>query len=545
MKLRDEEGYGRVSMKVPTVILMASAAIFVVLAIVLAVNSKDKKKTDHVVTNRTEVEQEEAQAEAPGKKKLTADDLNFWDMYQDVDEKTVLEQTMGDDFKRKDELEQREAQMNQAKLDAEAEALKEAEENADPSTDGKHTLVKHPDGSTEWLVINTSLGLNNFEDTSFQSKNGILGYYLNGRNISKTGADISQYTNSVDWTRLKTEADYVMIRAGARGYDSGKLIPDTKFIEYVVGAVNAGMPFGVYFSSQAVTEAEATEEATFVMTQLAYAQSAIENGMNAVINNTSQTSDARNGITPEQAKNLPGYIDPSKYGTTTTTKDENGNTTTLEVDDKGNTTTAVKDRDGNVIKKTTVNTDPYGNVTTVVTDADGNQTVETVNKYDYLPKNDNTTTQNQTSDPGTGNSQTGVNNNTVSNSTGTNTTANASSGRFRVTYPVAVEMHLIPNAKSRIETLTNVQRTKVLKAFCDAIGKGGYNSMVSANKEFLLCRLELADLENNEIWVTNDGNLPDYPYSMSMWKYNTKSTLLKSLTGEYGVNVGFVDYSIR
>ena len=89
MKLREEDGYGRVSMKVPTVILMASAAIFVVLAIVLAVNSKDKKKNNHVVTTQTEVEQEEAQAESPDKKKLTADDLNFWDMYQDVDEKTA------------------------------------------------------------------------------------------------------------------------------------------------------------------------------------------------------------------------------------------------------------------------------------------------------------------------------------------------------------------------------------------------------------------------------------------------------------------------
>lgn len=532
MKLRDDDGYGRVSMKVPTVILMASAAIFVVLAIVLAVNSSGSKKKNPIQPiDQTSVEMEEAQT--PQEDKLTAGDLDFWGMYQDGDETTVLDQITPDSMKRKDELEKREEDMKQADIDAANEAERLAEENADPASDGKHTKVVHPDGSTEWLVINSSLGLNTYEDTSFQSKGGIIGYYSGGKKTSVTGADISQYTTSVDFARLKTEVDYVMIRAGARGYDTGKIIPDTKFVEYVVGAANAGIPFGVYFSSQAITEEEAAEEADFVMKELAYAQSVVENKTQVTSSDSTQTAQSTD---PAANKDVPGYVDPAKYGTTSSTTDQNGDVTTVQIDSKGNQTITIKDKNGILLRTTTVNTDPYGNVTTVVTDAEGNQTVETVNKYDYIASHQQNT------------------NNTAANSSDPDATqkqtqsAAASAGynsKFRVTYPIAIEMHLIPNAKSRIETLTNAQRTQVLNAFCTQAGKGGYNAMIQADKEFLLCRMNLGAVAGNGIWVSNEGNLPDYPYDMMMWKYNTKSTLLKSLTGEYGVDAGFVDYSIR
>lgn len=56
-----------------------------------------------------------------------------------------------------------------------------------------------------------------------------------------------------------------MIRVGYRSYGAdSKLYKDPKFDENVKGALNAGIKVGVYFYSQAITRAEANEEADFV-----------------------------------------------------------------------------------------------------------------------------------------------------------------------------------------------------------------------------------------------------------------------------------------
>ncbi|MCR4595682.1 MAG: hypothetical protein K5673_02755, partial [Lachnospiraceae bacterium] len=269
MKLQhDDDEYSGLSVRMPVIILGASLSIFFILALVLATNNSKKKPHAYTATAPLEESASQAQDGEPVDT-LRADDLNFWDMYQYGDETDVIDQPGGDNTSRKDILEQKESDMRKAEEEAAEAAAKAAAENADPATDGKHTMVTHIDGTTEWLPINSSLKLNTYENTQFQSQNGIMGYYVNGRRVTKTGVDISQYTTYIDWTALARQADYVMIRVGARGYDTGNIIADTKFIENVTQAAKAGIPFGVYFSSQAINETEAKEEATYVMTQLA------------------------------------------------------------------------------------------------------------------------------------------------------------------------------------------------------------------------------------------------------------------------------------
>lgn len=530
----------------PVIILGASLSIFFILALVLATNNSKKKP--HAYTAPAPVEDTSAQAqEGEAVDTLRADDLNFWDMYQYGDQPEVIDQIGTDNTSRKDELEQRESDMRKAEEEAAEAAAKAAAENADPATDGKHTMVTHIDGTTEWLPINSSLKLNTYEDTQFQSQNGIMGYYVNGRRVTKTGVDISQYTTSIDWTALSRQADYVMIRVGARGYDTGNIIADTKFIENVTQAAKAGIPFGVYFSSQAINETEAKEEATYVMTQLAAAQSAIAslglstaqtNNNTSTATNTGTTANQNTGtnttantttatvsqILQQKLKGMGLETDPTKYGTTTSVKDTAGNTTTTVVDSKGNTTVTVNDADGKQISKKTVNLDPYGNVTTVTTDADGTEHVVTEKVSEAAV----------VADP-----------NAANTTSTTATTVVTTNPQFKLAYPVAIEMHLITNDISRIEGIDKTARTSVLTAFCNMIETGGYNAMVAAGKEFLLCQVNLAPLSKYEIWMANEGNLPDYPYLMSMWKYNTRGKLITGLSGDYGVSVGFIDYAAR
>ena len=535
MKLHDDDYTGS-GVKLPTVILIASVAIFAVLAIVLAANSSGRRRTGTNTANQTVVSETETTTEEGDK--LTASDLDFWNMYKDdTGESDPDEQELS----RREELEQREQDMNREAREAEEAAAREAEQNADPSQDGKHTLITYSDGTTEWVAINSSFKLNTYEDTSFQASNGIIGYYVNGRKTTKTGVDISQYTTDITWSTLAGEADYVMIRIGARGYDTGKIIADTAFINNVVGAAKAGIPYGFYFSSQAVTEDEVKEEAAYVISQLTAAKAAVE-----ALNTTSETSGTQTQgsvTTNSTPSNLVRGV-PTVNGTVSSTATDNsGNTTTVYSDGtavtkytNGNIVTAYSDggmitnnADGSIVKK-----DNAGNTITI--DTEGNYTI--TNQAGVTTASGKTTLT-------TGNTTT-VNTQTTTNTGGNNTTpAAAGTYTFRPAYPVAVQLQLPANDTARIERITVSERSNLAKAFCDAISTGGYTPMVWGNKEMLLKKLNLAVLNSYDIWVSNEGELPDYPYLLTMWRYSSSGNLMRGLKGEYGVSVGFVDYTAR
>ena len=80
------------------------------------------------------------------------------------------------------------------------------------------------------------------------------------------GIDVARYQGEIDWQAAAAETDFVFIRLGYRGYGSdGSLNLDLNFAANMRGAMEAGLDVGVYFFSQAVNEAEALEEAEFVL----------------------------------------------------------------------------------------------------------------------------------------------------------------------------------------------------------------------------------------------------------------------------------------
>ena len=84
------------------------------------------------------------------------------------------------------------------------------------------------------------------------------------------GIDVSQFQKTIDWSKVKdTGLDYTMIRIGYRGYGTGKIVYDPKFVENITGASLHQIPVGIYFFTQAVSEQEAIEEANWVINALA------------------------------------------------------------------------------------------------------------------------------------------------------------------------------------------------------------------------------------------------------------------------------------
>lgn len=100
---------------------------------------------------------------------------------------------------------------------------------------------------------------------SLASKEPPAELYDFGKKVAQ-GIDVSEHNSKIDWQTVKSEneIDFAFIRVGYRGYGSGEICEDKYAVKNMKGAKKAGIPFGVYFYSQAITPEEARAEARFV-----------------------------------------------------------------------------------------------------------------------------------------------------------------------------------------------------------------------------------------------------------------------------------------
>lgn len=308
MKLNDDEYYeeehGSGSKMVYVyVALIMSVVILGVTALVFWAN-QSKSKSDGS-GYAAAVAQKEAQAAEANRKlaendsesviaesKLTSDQLDIWTLPDTGREKntssssknngTVTNQTTGetvadgsadpaDSAKTADELAQGKTSVyditekenvkddkdsSTEKTDADKEDDKDDEEEED------RIQVKHSDGTKEWVDISEDIARNKYDFSKLTYQKPLMNYYEDGKLVSTCGVDISANLGDVDFSKLKSAGcDFVMIKVGARGYSSGNIVMDADYEDNLKAAKKAGLDIGVYFCSQAVTKAEAREEA--------------------------------------------------------------------------------------------------------------------------------------------------------------------------------------------------------------------------------------------------------------------------------------------
>ncbi len=112
-----------------------------------------------------------------------------------------------------------------------------------------------------WLPISENLQKSQLDEQKFHKNNGILTYAG-----AALGIDVSEFQTVTDWNAVKNAGvEFVMVRVGRRGYESGLIVEDTAYRQHIEGAQKVGLDVGVYFFSQAVTTNEAREEARFVL----------------------------------------------------------------------------------------------------------------------------------------------------------------------------------------------------------------------------------------------------------------------------------------
>lgn len=229
--------------------VMGILFIVTVLGIVIAINAAKTKKPKTSVSSVStfdSVEETTATsfAQTFSDDNVTVSDLDFYEMYPKDD--SVASAMTSEEFE-------------------EEKAVSELDE----TNDGKHTKIVWQDGTEEWIAINPYLQKHDYDLTNLISRSGHMEYYDDGKVVSKFGIDVSQENDYIDYNKVaKAGADFVMIRVGARGYQTGNLTIDEYFTDNIKRANDAGLKVGVYFISQAVDEEEAEEEAELVLDEI-------------------------------------------------------------------------------------------------------------------------------------------------------------------------------------------------------------------------------------------------------------------------------------
>lgn len=259
MRLPDEQDERGMGTPVIYTIVAVSIFILIILAVVLVSNTRQGgaggARNRNIQASPSPTPEETVEF-AQGQEdietlyrehRLRSEDLDFWNMYQE-DESQLIE--------------------------AVPTASPSPEPTHEPTeeelaSDGKHVKVKYRDGTEEWLEIRKDIPLYTYDFTNIKISNGKMTYYQDGEPSSWLGVDLSKNNGDVDFNALKDAGvDFVMLRLGSRGYETGLVTLDEKFVNNITKAQSAGLEVGVYFFSQAVNEEEAAEEAEFVISNL-------------------------------------------------------------------------------------------------------------------------------------------------------------------------------------------------------------------------------------------------------------------------------------
>ena len=150
------------------------------------------------------------------------------------------------------------------------EVIAEEDEEPPKAKEGCY-IFQDKDGNSYEAQLLENVPPCEYDYTKLKDNEGLKSYKDPENGIcARVGLDISESEGEIDWQQVKEwGADFVIIRAGYRTYgEGGELVLDVGFEQNIQGAAEAGLDVGVYFFSQAISQAEAVEEAEFVLEQI-------------------------------------------------------------------------------------------------------------------------------------------------------------------------------------------------------------------------------------------------------------------------------------
>jgi GH25 family lysozyme M1 (1,4-beta-N-acetylmuramidase) len=161
-------------------------------------------------------------------------------------------------------------------------------------------IIYKEGGTTRYADIDPSLPRNGYnwnECLTWQDGRPI--YRAEDDSRALLGIDVSHHQKKINWKRVAADGiDFAMIRVGYRGAEQGTLQEDTSFRDNITSAAAVGVSVGAYFFSQATSEAEAVQEADYVIDALSSA--AVTMPVAFDIEEVEGTASRTDSLTPEQ-----------------------------------------------------------------------------------------------------------------------------------------------------------------------------------------------------------------------------------------------------
>lgn len=115
---------------------------------------------------------------------------------------------------------------------------------------------------------------------------------------------------------------------------------------------------------------------------------------------------------------------------------------------------------------------------------------------------------------------------------------------FTVVYPVVFDMEYIKNDTARVQGLSKDAKTEIAMTFLNAIQQAGFKAMLYGDKEWLIRKVDLTKLISYDVWFSQEGDTPDYPYRFTMWEY-TKTAKLNGMEDPAKLSICFIDYASK
>jgi GH25 family lysozyme M1 (1,4-beta-N-acetylmuramidase) len=161
-------------------------------------------------------------------------------------------------------------------------------------------IVYKEGGMTRYADIDPSLPRNGYNWSECLTwRDGRPVYTAKDGARALLGIDVSHHQKEIDWERVAADGiDFAMIRVGYRGSEQGTLQEDTFFRDNITSAAAVGISVGAYFFSQATSEAEAVQEADYVINALSSA--AVTMPVAFDIEEVEGTLSRTDGLTSEQ-----------------------------------------------------------------------------------------------------------------------------------------------------------------------------------------------------------------------------------------------------
>lgn len=273
----DQESEDKKSYQKTVAMCVAAASLVILLFLVILYINTDEKTPKHTSANvKEEVETEDDILK--DSHNITSEELEFWNdakKPKPVENEEEGELTPyndpedngdGGDLSDSESKKPKEDRDNSDISDGSEESL-----NKDLTDDKEYDkenyyAIEDGNGKKTYYEIKKDVPKNDYDlENNLVNENGMLVYKESKRESIK-GVDLSKYNGTVDFTKLKDAGvGFAMLRLGSRGYGSGKITLDDKFVEYAQNAQVAGIPIGAYFYSQAVNEIEAVEEANYIV----------------------------------------------------------------------------------------------------------------------------------------------------------------------------------------------------------------------------------------------------------------------------------------